>query len=182
MILLNMAWAWAGPVTVRVPFPTRRMYEQPDQVCLSLEGYPPIRPVVVDDGRFEATCRTEGGALRLCLTLLTPEWPKRVAPLECGGENLIRLRPVPAFDPQENIWDGVRIARGANLVQATFRADGVPDAPGILPGGSCGIHDEQLWVKTGVETKHQSCLLVLPTGEVEVPVRLVDRVKPLKTR
>ena len=182
MTSLLLAAAWAGVVTVRVPFPATRMYEEPDQVCLNLPGFPPIDPVVVDDGRFEATCETTGGSVRLCLTLLTPEWPKRVAPLECGKDKLIRLLPVLAFDPQEDVWDGVRIARGTSLVQATFRVEGVSDAPGILPGGSCGVREEQLWIRTRVRTKHQSCTVVLPTGEVEVPILLVDRIKPVRAR
>ncbi|MEZ4320616.1 MAG: hypothetical protein R3F61_24250 [Myxococcota bacterium] len=178
-MILGLSAALAQPMVVRVPFPTSRMYDAPDRVCLQVSDARTLNPTVVDDGHFEATCGSDAGVLSLCLTLQERAWPERIAPLECEGDDVVvRVRPVPAFDPLEDVWDGVRIARNVSVVQATFRVDGVPDAPGLLAEGACGVRDGQLWVKTRPVPRRQECRVVLPDGERTVPIVLVNRLSP----
>jgi hypothetical protein len=164
--------AIAAPLVVRVPVPTTTLYDVADRVCLTVPTAQSIDPTEVDDGRFELTCSADGSRAEVCLKLLLAEWPERVAPLDCGP---VRLVPVPAFDPGESIGDGVRILRRVSLVQASFRAP-MPDAPGLLPGGRCGVTNGQLWVVAPPQPKHQACTLVTAEGERVVPVTLVDRL------
>ena len=153
----------ASLLVVRVPFPVRRLYAEPD--------------TELDDGAFVGTCAPKGERTQLCLTLSQQEWPQRVAPLECdAGGQTVRMVPVPAFDPSEHVWDGVSIVRRVDSVQAAFQLEGVPDASGMMAQGSCGVSGGHFWVQTVAEPRRQSCLLLLSTGERRVPIRLVAKL------
>ena len=124
--------AVAGPLVLRVPFPTQRLYDRPDRVCVSVPMQaPPSPPVESDDGRFHAACEQQDGRVSVCLTLSTEDWPERMAPLECQqGDRVVRILPVPAFDPAEDVWDGVVVVRKVSRVQAAFRVDSAALAAG----------------------------------------------------
>jgi hypothetical protein len=163
----------AHAVDVRVPVPVRRLFDRPDRVCLDTRLLAGVEPVVIDDGIFEATC----DSAQLCLQLLTDAWPARVAPLSCGTDPEVTLVPVPAFDPEDRVWDGVSIRRDVDAVAAAFRVAEVERAAGILHGGRCGIDAHLLWVEAPQEPRRQRCTLVLEDGtERVVPIHLVRRL------
>ena len=171
MILLLALSAQADEL--RLPMPTARMYTTRDQVCLNRPTHEPIAPTEVTDGRFTVTCGTEGARLRVCIALELDTWPRRVGEVECGG---LQVVPVPAFDPTEDIWDGVSIRRDVSLLSGTWNAGEVDYAPGLLDGGRCGISYGQFWF-VGPDRRAQACTLVMPDGtERVVPIRVVDRL------
>jgi len=177
MVTLLASLAMAGPITVKVPFPTSTMYDdQPDRVCLTVSGLHDVTPTVVDDGWFEASCGTADGRLEVCLTLLQPSWPKRVAPVVCEAvEGQLRVVPVRAFDPSEDVLDGVRILR-TDVIQGTFRTPNLPDSPGILDGGGCGVREGHLWVKSSRSERHQRCTLVVDGEDLVIPILVVPKL------
>ena len=162
---------------IQAPFPTSRMFDVPDTVCLKLDVDLGMPDTEVEDGRFRATCRSGNGETTACMQLLTETWPSRFAPLRCQGDHgTLVLVPTPAFDPNEPIEDGVRILRTLQLAQATFRTDW-PDSAGVLEGGSCGVQNGQLWIKAPPTPHRQSCLIVFPdTTERAVPIALVKKL------
>jgi hypothetical protein len=165
-----------APPTVRVPFPTKPMYDTRNRVCMRAPIGVDVQPTASDDGRFLATCQAEEGVLEICMTLLVPEMPERIAPLDCETPvGTLRVLAVPAFDPTESVFDGVRLARNVDSVQGTFQVD-LPDQPGILDGGSCGVRDGHLWVLTTYPAKHQVCTLVDGETEQSIPITLVRRL------
>lgn len=174
-----LAMAHGQTYTLDVPFPTRSIFDVPDTVCLQLGNLDlGVEAIEVEDGRFRAACRSAGGRTEACLTLQLAEWPTRYAPLRCEGTGgTLIVRPVPAFDPQEDVWDGVEIVRGVSVVQATFRVD-VPDMPGLMTTGTCGVTDGRLWIKAEELPRKQACTLIFDDGEERVvPVDLVRRLK-----
>lgn len=173
-----VAIAWAAPPRVLdIPFPTDRLFDTPDRVCLLL-------PMDVEDTDsetelvdFSVRCTIEQGQLSACVTLLAETWPEQVPPLQCGPEGqAVYMRPVPAFDPAETIWDGVKIVRNVAVLQGAYRVDH-EDAPGILPGGRCGISEGRFWFKTRNQQRRQTCTLVIGEKERLVEIRLVKRLK-----
>lgn len=162
---------------IEAPFPTARIFDVPDTVCLELDVDLGMPDTEIEDGRFRATCSSGRGTTHACMTLLTETWPERFAPLRCQGDHgTLVLVPTPAFDPTEPIEDGVRILRGFQRAQATFRTDW-PDSAGVIAGGTCGVEGGQLWIKAPPEPFRQECLIVFPdTTEKVVPIHLVRRL------
>lgn len=179
--------AQARDIHLEVPFPTAPIYDGADQrICLGVNVDLGVDHTESEAGAFSVSCRPEGPRTEACVALLPDprtgelSWPERVPPLVCqGDEHRLIMRLVPAFDPTENPWDGVTIARNVDLVRAVFRVDTVPDAVGVLepPGaGQCGVKDETLWMVVPAEPRRQTCTLKLPEGPAAVPIRLVKRL------
>ncbi|MEM6931743.1 MAG: hypothetical protein AAF602_32730 [Myxococcota bacterium] len=175
MIWMSLALA-RPPLALDVPFPTQRIFDKPDQVCLRVPTSSPDTDSTSVLGDFEVRCTARSGTLHACVQLLTDTWPDEVPPLQCGPDDAaVLMRPVPAFDPAEDIWDGVSLVRDVAVHQATYRVDH-PDVPGILPGGRCGIADGRFEFKTKAPDKRQTCILVIGEEERRVPIRLVRRL------
>lgn len=175
---LSISFALAQVHTIRAPFPTQRLFEVPDTVCLNVDADLGMHETEVEDGRFRATCSSSQGRTTACMTLLTATWPTRYAPLRCqGDQGTLVLEPVPAFDPDEDIEDGVDLVHRVDVIQGAFHT-GLADAVGMMDQGECGVKDGRFFVKTESREKKQSCLLVfLDTSEKTIPVRLVSRLK-----
>ena len=179
LIPLLAALAHAGPVEVRVPIPTQRLYDARDRVCVNAPARAPVPPIEVDDGRFSVSCTSDAGKAQLCLTLLLDQWPERVGTFECGVDPVYRLVPVPAFDPAETVWDGVQIRRDVSVLQAAYRVPDIEYAAGILPVGSCGITDHRFWFRAPAGTGAQTCTLVIDEQtERAVRIKPVRRLRP----
>ncbi len=177
-MIVWLASALARPlVVVDVPFPTERIFDKPDRVCLRVPLPVPDTDSETTLGDFSLSCTVRSGMLFACVQLEVPTWPEKVPPLQCGPENAsVRVRPVRAFDPTEDIWDGVSLVRDLAVLQATYRVDH-PDAPGILPGGRCAIQDGRFEFKTKNPEKRQTCTLVLGEDvERTIEIRLVRRL------
>lgn len=173
-----VAIAAAQVHTIRVPFPTTRLFEVPDTVCLKVGDVDfEVAEVEVEDGSFSARCSSAKGQTEACVTLLADRWPGRIAPLQCQGmRGTIDMVPVQAFDPSDDPEDGVQIVRKVDVIQGAFRTR-LPDAVGVMAGGSCGVKDGRFWVVAAEEPRNQQCLLVLPdTTERTIPVTLVNKL------
>ncbi|MCA9572838.1 MAG: hypothetical protein KC656_33600 [Myxococcales bacterium] len=177
--LLTMAWA--QQVDVRVPFPTRRMYDGvADTVCVQFERDLGTPDVAVEDGAFTVSCRPAGTGTQACVRLDDGStWPDRVPAIRCeGARGTLVVRPVQAFDPFDDIEDGVRVVRAVDSVQAVYRTSR-PDTVGSLPGGACGIRGGGFWFRTRSRARHQACTLVWEDGTVlDVPILLVRSLAP----
>lgn len=167
----------ASPRVLDVPFPTQKIFDRPERVCLRVPLDAPDSDSELTIADFGLRCTVTSRVLEACVELLSDTWPHEVPPLRCGPDDAaILVRPVAAFDPTEDIWDGVSLVRDVAVHQATFRVDH-RDVPGILPGGRCGIEDGRFEFKTRDPAKRQTCILVLgDEDEREVPIRLVRRL------
>ncbi|MEN0061167.1 MAG: hypothetical protein AAGA48_03400 [Myxococcota bacterium] len=199
------AAALAGPPTTEldVPFPATRVYpNEPDRVCLvfQLDAEPTQSHTQMPD--FDVECTVENGWMTVCLTLGQPEWPDKPPPIECGPEGgVVRMRPVRAYVPDENIWDGVALLERVDIYKAVFRVNlqqaslsqnqnrrkqrlresDHPDVPGLMFRGECGIRNGLFWFETEMPSKKQTCILVMEDGsERTVPIRLVRRLRSEK--
>lgn len=164
----------AGDLVLRVPFPTAPLFDDTQRVCLTVDLDLGVDDIELEDSGFRATCAPVEGGTRACLEVVDPErWPRRLAELVCTGRSSsLVMKPVFAFDPDDDISDGVQIARSVDALRAAFRTE-LPDAPGILAGGACGVTDGLLWMRLAPEPRRQACTLVVGEDEVVVPVRLV---------
>jgi len=175
--------ASARDIQIEVPFPTAPIFDGDTQrVCLGVNVELGIDHTESEANGFLVSCEPKEGGTQACLQVLEPRewWPRRVPPLICEGTRAkLVMQPVPTFDPTEPWWDGVTIARNVDLVRAVFRAEGEPDAVGVLDPdgyGSCGIKDETLWIVVPPEPKRQTCTLDTATGPAVVPITLVKRL------
>jgi len=175
--------AHARDMHIEVPFPTAPIYPDKDQrICLGVNVDLGVDHTEAEAGGFRVTCEPQEGRTQACLTVLEPErgWPTRVPRLVCrGNEDKLVMKPVPAFDPTEDPWDGVVIARNVDLVRAVFRVPGAEDAYGVLDPegyGQCGIEDGYLWMVVPGAPRRQACLLDVEDGRAVVPIRLVKRL------
>ncbi len=187
MLLFTLAMgAMARDIQLLMPFPTQPLYEgQEQRVCLSVNVDLGVDPTESEVGNYRVSCTPQGERTEACLTLLDPtHWPRRFPELTCQGSgNALVMRPVPAFDPTEDVWDGVTVARNVDVVRAVFRLPGVVDSYGSLEGGSCGVKGETLWMVIPPEPKLQVCHLDLPKEEVPIEIRLVRRLdRPIDRR
>ncbi len=168
------------PLQLRVPFPTKPLFEGEQRLCVNVDGDLGIAPIEVDDGRFAVSCHSEAGRTEACMTVLADtQWPSRVPTLICPGTvRDLAITPVLAFDPTENVWDGVEILRRVAVHEAAFRVPDVPDLDGIIARGKCGVSDGYLWMKLREEPRRQVCTLVFPSGEErQVGIALVGRLQ-----
>jgi len=177
------AWALAalaGPLELRIPFPTEPIFDGAQQICVDVDVDLGVPPIEVDDGRFTVSCFSEQGHTEACIAVSNPErWPTRMPSLVCPGSvrNLV-VTPILAFDPTEDISDGVEILRRLTMVQVAFRVPDLQDRTGILPGGTCGVTDGFLWMNLHSEPRRQQCTLIAPDGgEQLVPIALVNRLR-----
>ncbi|MEN0063326.1 MAG: hypothetical protein AAGA48_14330 [Myxococcota bacterium] len=183
-MMVFVASAWAAPsVVVDVPFPSRRVFDDtPDRVCLTLEYRGKATSSKSQMSDFDVDCIVDKGRMSVCLTLLSPDWPTYVPPVQCGNDEdlAVRMRPKRAYDPTEDIWDGVAIVQGVMLYKAAYRVPKHPDVPGIMNQGKCGITDELFWFETRNPNHRQSCILVMEDqSERTIPIRLVQRLQRL---
>jgi len=182
MILL-FSGALAGPAaTIDVPFPSRRVFRDvPDRVCLEMAYRGNAKSTTSEVPGFEVTCKVEDDVVRVCVTLLEPTWPAYVPTVQCGsGDAAVQMRPVRAYDPTEEIWDGVALLQRVMIYKAAYRVPGHPDVPGIMDKGRCGIRDETFWFETRQAAHRQSCVLVMEDqSERVVPIRLVQQLRRL---
>jgi hypothetical protein len=177
--MLLVTLAPARDIRLKMPFPTQPIYEGQEQtVCLSVNVSLGVDPTESEVGDLRVQCTPDGERTEACLTLTVPErWPRRPPTLTCEGtQHTLTMQPVPAFDPTDDVWDGVVIARNVDVVRAVFRLPGVVDAYGSLEGGSCGVKDGTLWMVVPPEPKRQTCYLALPDDEVPIPIRMVKRL------
>ena len=175
--MIALLAATALGMEIRVPVPTTRLYDKPDRVCVRSRRFFGLQPVEMDDGRFEVSCGLDDGTPRVCMTLLLDEWPSRIAPFTCGDDPVYEIVPIPAFDPTEDIWDGVSVRRDVTIVAGSFDAGDLKEAAGLLPGGECGVIDHRFWFQAPSEPREQTCTLVLRDGsERQVPIRQVRRL------
>ena len=179
IVWLTTAWA-RPPIVLDVPFPTARLFDTPDRVCLLMSMDAPDSDSTTEMSDFSVQCAISSGQLSACVTLHSRTWPSQVPPLLCGPEDhAIRMRPVPAFDPAEDIWDGVSLVRDVAVLQAAYRVEH-PDAAGLMMGGRCGLENGRFWFKTKNQAKRQTCTLVVGETEHEIPIRLVRRLPKKK--
>ncbi|MEO0600174.1 MAG: hypothetical protein AAF211_01990 [Myxococcota bacterium] len=184
--MIGIAWAasaMAAPsvAVIRVPFPTSRVFdEQPDQVCLLVELQASPTSSLSQMSDFDVDCVVKDDWVKVCLTLLEPEWPADVPPVQCGPPGrVLTMRPVKAYDPAEDIWDGVAMLSTVGAYKAVYRVDH-PDVPGIMRRGQCGIRDGLFWFETTNDDRKQSCILVMEDdSERVIPIRLVPRLRRL---
>ncbi|MEN0060839.1 MAG: hypothetical protein AAGA48_01755 [Myxococcota bacterium] len=175
MIVL-FSTALAAPIVIDVPFPTERLFDKPDRVCVELPSTLPNSFSQSEMEEFTLGCEVRDGMLFACVTLNTKQWPDQVPPLSCGPpEATVRIRPVAAFDPSETIWNGVSLVRNVSVLQAAYRVNH-PDAAGILPAGRCAIEDGKFWFKTLNPAARQTCTLVIGEMERSIPIRLVRKL------
>lgn len=164
---------------IRLPFPTQPIFEGVQRVCINIGKDLGIEPVEVDDGPFTVSCDRDAGRTIACLQVDgSKPWPERMPTLVCPGTPRdLTVRPILAFDPTEDISDGVEILRRVTTHQATFVVPELPDAPGLLEDGSCGVSEGLLWVALGSEARRQTCTLILPDdSERQIPITLVDKL------
>jgi hypothetical protein len=168
-----------APLNLRVPFPRQTLFDHGQEVCVDVNLDLGVPHVEIEDGPFVLSCASQGGHTVACLRVEEGQpWPERPAPVTCEGTlRNLTVRPVPAFDPEDDVWDGVQILRGLSVTQAAFRVKDVEQAHGILPRGACGITDHVLWMKLPDEPREQRCVLVTPTGERVVPIVLVAALR-----
>jgi len=174
--------ALAGPaVVVDVPFPSRRVFDDiPDKVCLELEYRGDAESARSGVPGFDIECNVLGDVMSVCMTLLEPQWPSDVPTVQCGADDeaAVKMRPVAAYDPTEQIWDGVALLQRVMLYKAAYRAPGHPDVHGIMDEGKCGITEEIFWFETRNRAHRQSCILVMEDdSERVVPIRLVQKLR-----
>lgn len=177
---LSAAWAQPQVAVVRVPFPTSRVFRDvPDRVCLQLPLTGKATSSLSQMHVFEVDCRVADDWMTVCLTLTEPEWPDDLPPVTCGPDDgtAVRMRPVKAYDPSEDIWDGVGMLQVVDAYKAVFHVDH-PDTPGILRRGECGIREGLFWFDTTNPERQQECILVMADGsERRVPIRLLPRLR-----
>ncbi len=178
-------------IVVRVPAPTAGILDREELICMSLSPSLHTAATEFDEGAYGALCESDKHETRACLRVgADAVWPKRFPELVCEGpQHTLRVKFVPGYDPYDSLEDGVRIVRmeGHNLRKthyAVFAAPELPDAVGILPGGECRVQDGWLTLRfpQSLHTAQHSCTVILPPGhqpaELEVPIRLVDRLRP----
>lgn len=184
MIHLLVAAAVAAPParTIRVPFPASRVSETgQDRVCLLVPLVPGDTSSHSQMPSFDVECVVENDWMQVCITLTEPEWPDYVPNIVCGKEDngRVRMRPVKAFDPLEDIWDGVGLLQTVETVGAMYRVDH-PDTPGIMYRGVCGIRGGVFSFETSNREREQKCVLVMADGsERTIPIRLKPKARPV---
>lgn len=181
LLVFAFAAALAAPPshTIRVPLPTTRVSDTlQDSICLLVPLTPGDTSSRSGLPSFDVDCVVAGDWMRVCITLTASQWPDEVPDIVCGQEDAtrVRMRPVKAFDPLENIWDGVGLLQTVHAFGGMFRVDH-PDAPGVMNHGVCGIRGGIFSFETTNDARQQACHLVMADGsERTVPIRLRPKV------
>ncbi len=175
----SATWTWRAPV------PTQPLTDQePLQVCLQLGADLGIEPTSTTTGNTTLECATveqdDVRRTRMCYTVTQDDWPTEWPSVSCAGpRTTVQLRLIPAYDPLEDIEDGVTIFAGVDEVMATFIAG--PEWPNQQAegrrGSRCEVVDGRFIVTRDSSSRRKdSCRLDRRDGKiVDIDIRFTNR-------
>lgn len=137
-LLSALGVALAGGTRLDMPVPLEP-HPSDTNVCAVVDGADLDLPsTTMDDGRWEVSCSARDGRYRVCLKVLATHVPRRPVPLRCEGERTwLEVRPVVAYDRDDDPRDGVSVIRGTR--EAMFFVTDLPAATGVMEPGACAV-------------------------------------------